>query len=102
MASRLVNAALESRAIDTSLLDSFKLMAQYASAGYCNLAGTIGDVVSCEENTCDDIIANGATIMVTLESGLEAMGGVVLKDDVSQAIVVSFSGSAALDDWLLE
>lgn len=102
MASRMVDAALDTRAIDSSLLASFELMAQYASAGYCNVAGTIGSVVSCEENTCDDLVANGVTIMATLESGWEATGGVVLKDDVNQAIVVSFSGTAVLDDWVLK
>lgn len=107
-ASRMIHTGsdtgLESRAIDSTLFDQFKWMSEYAAAGYCNKDGTIGDVVSCDDEVCTDIISNGAVIVATLTGGWEATGGVVIRDDVNSAIVVSFAGTVTslLADYILE
>lgn len=79
-------------------------MAQYAAAGYCNKDGTVGDVVSCEESACPDVVGNGATIIATLDGDWESTGGAVIRDDVNKAIVVSFAGtvSESIMTWILE
>lgn len=79
-------------------------MSQYAAAGYCDKDSTVGDVVSCDDSVCADIVSNGAVIVATLDGGWESTGGVILRDDVNAAIVVSFSGTVTslLADYILE
>lgn len=94
----------ESAAIDNTLFNQFIWMSEYAAIGYCNSDGTVGDVVSCKEDACADVVSNGATIVATLDCGFESTGGVIIKDDVNKAIVVSFAGTntASILDLTLE
>lgn len=79
-------------------------MSEYAAAGYCNKDGAVGDIVSCDDSVCIDVYNNGATIVATLSSSFESTGGVVIKDDVNSAIVVSFAGTdkSSILDFTLE
>lgn len=100
----LDTAGLDSRSITSTLLNLFEWMSEYAAAGYCNKDGTVGDVVTCEDSVCDDLVNNGAVIAATLDGDWEATGGVVIRDDVNVAIVVSFSGTITdtIADYILE
>lgn len=106
----MVDGGLDARAVDTAVLDSMKWMAEFATAGYCNAGSVAGTVVSCEEGACAGIVANGATIVAPLDGWWESSGGVIIRDDVTQDIVVSFSGSNTfgngalngISDWLIK
>lgn len=98
------DTSLDSRSITSTLLNLFEWMSEYAAAGYCNKDGTVGDVVSCDDEVCNDLETNGAVIAATLNGDWESTGGVVIRDDVNVAIVVSFSGTVTnlLADYILE
>lgn len=98
------DTSLDSRSITSTLLNLFEWMSEYAAAGYCNKDGTVGDIISCDDDVCDDLETNGAVIAATLNGEWESTGGVVIRDDVNVAIVVSFSGTVTslLADYILE
>ncbi|KAJ4387404.1 hypothetical protein N0V93_007996 [Gnomoniopsis smithogilvyi] len=99
-----VDTSLDSRSITSTLLNLFEWMSEYAAAGYCNKDGTVGAVVSCDDEVCADLVSNGAVIAATLNGDWESTGGVVIRDDVNVAIVVSFSGTVTslLADYILD
>lgn len=103
-ATQILDSSLTSRSIDDHLLNNFEWMSEYAAAGYCNKYGTVGDVVNCTDSVCIDAYNNGATIVATLNSDFESTGGIVLRDDVNAAIVVSFAGTvkSSILDFALE
>lgn len=103
-ATRAIHGSIESRSIDSHLFNNFAWMAQYAAAGYCDKDDTAGDLVTCQDSVCADVVNNGATVYATFDGGWEATGGLVIQDDVNSAIVVSFSGSDSdsVQDIILE
>lgn len=100
----MIGGNIEARSIDSHLFNNFGWMAQYAAAGYCNKNDAAGDLISCEDSVCADVVKNGATIYATFDGSWESTGGVVIQDDVNSAIVVSFSGSDSdsVQDFTLE
>lgn len=97
----MVDGGLDARAVDATVLDGMKWMAEYATAGYCNAEGIAGTAVSCNEGACPGIVSNGATIVTPLDGWWESSGGVIIRDDVNQDIVVSFSGTNTFGDGVL-
>ena len=46
--------------------DNFKYWVQYAAAAYCNYDKQPGELISCGDNQCVDVEANGGTIVQTV------------------------------------
>lgn len=99
----MLDTSITARTIDTSVMNAFQWLSEYSAAGYCNMDSAVGSVVSCEDSVCPDIENNGAVILATLSGGWESTGGVVIRDDVVDSIIVSFAGTVStLADYVLE
>lgn len=78
-------------------------MAEYTAASYCNKDAAVGSIITCEESGCLDVTSNQATVVATLSSDdWKATGGVVILDSVNKAIVISFTGTDSVSDYILE
>ncbi|KAH6620102.1 Alpha/Beta hydrolase protein [Boeremia exigua] len=95
--------AAEKRAIDDNLLQTFRMMSQYASAAYCsNNLNSPGDQLQCGPGNCplvDD--ADSATVLeYSRTETITDVTGFVATDHTNKQIVVSFRGSQSIDNWL--
>ncbi|KAI1351817.1 lipase [Xylaria sp. FL0043] len=89
--------------IDSSMLDTLKLYAQYAGASYCNnLDSTVGSVVTCSGNACPDVTAAGAKITATYGGSSTDIQGFVSTDSTNQVIVASIRGSHSIRNWITD
>ncbi|KAJ4384228.1 hypothetical protein N0V86_001075 [Didymella sp. IMI 355093] len=93
----------EKRAIDTTLLQTFRLMSQYASAAYCsNNFNSPGTQIQCGSGNCPLVeTADSATVLeYSKTETLTDVTGFVAIDHTNSLIVVSFRGSQSIDNWL--
>ncbi|KAF3040295.1 hypothetical protein E8E12_006502 [Didymella heteroderae] len=93
----------EKRAIDASLLQTFRLMSQYASAAYCSSNfNSPGTQIQCGSGNCPLVeSADSATVLeYSKTETLTDVTGFVAVDHTEKLIVVSFRGSQTLDNWL--
>ncbi|KAF9699096.1 hypothetical protein EKO04_003098 [Ascochyta lentis] len=91
------------RAIDTSLLQTFRLMSQYASAAYCsNNFNSPGDQIQCGSGNCPLVEqADSATVLeYSKTETLTDVTGFVAINHTNRAIIISFRGSQSIDNWL--
>ncbi|RSL38138.1 hypothetical protein CEP53_015139 [Fusarium sp. AF-6] len=94
--------SLEKRAITISTLDynNFKFYIQHGAAAYCNSETAAGQKITCNENACKGVEANGATIVASFVGTGTGIGGYVSTDNVRKEIVVSIRGSSNIRNWL--
>ncbi|KAF1934258.1 alpha/beta-hydrolase [Didymella exigua CBS 183.55] len=93
----------EKRAIDTMLLQTFRLMSQYASAAYCtNNFNSPGTQIQCGSGNCPLVeAADSATVLeYSKTETLTDVTGFVAIDHTNNVIMVSFRGSQSIDNWL--
>ncbi|RMZ72284.1 lipase precursor [Pyrenophora seminiperda CCB06] len=91
-----------SAGIDSNLLSQFELMGQYSTAAYCpNNYNSPGDQLECPGGDCPRV--QDADSVTTVEYSREEVStdvtGFVAVDHTNQLIVISFRGSASLDNW---
>ncbi|KAF3039095.1 hypothetical protein E8E11_001806 [Didymella keratinophila] len=93
----------EKRAIDTTLLQTFRLMSQYASAAYCSANfNSPGTPITCAGGNCPLVeAADDETVLeYSKTETLTDVTGFLALDHTNHLIVVSFRGSQSLDNWL--
>ncbi|TVY64181.1 Mono- and diacylglycerol lipase, partial [Lachnellula suecica] len=96
--------------ISSSLLESFKLYANFTSASYCTSnedpASTPDTAITCPATVCPLVEAHNATSIVEFGSNdttLTGIKGYVALDPVLQTITISFAGSGAtIRNWLTD
>ncbi|KAF9735429.1 hypothetical protein PMIN06_002587 [Paraphaeosphaeria minitans] len=88
--------------VDNMVLATFNLMEQYASAAYCKSNyNSPGDQIRCNDGTCALVQASNATSAIEYNSNLPTdVTGYVALDPSNKLIVVSFRGSASIQNWI--
>ncbi|KAJ4286232.1 hypothetical protein N0V90_013266 [Kalmusia sp. IMI 367209] len=88
--------------VDGGLLNNFNLMEQYASAAYCRSNfNSPGDQIKCKGGGCPLVEAANATSMIEYNSDLATdVTGYVALDPAHSLIIVSFRGSASIQNWI--
>ncbi|KAI1328843.1 extracellular lipase [Xylariaceae sp. FL0255] len=97
-----VNEVNERSVITTAQFNTFKYFAQHAGAAYCNSVNPVGSVITCSDDVCDTVHANGATILATFSGSATSLEGYVAQDSVEGYIVVSMRGSSDLDNFITD
>ncbi|KAF2132326.1 alpha/beta-hydrolase [Dothidotthia symphoricarpi CBS 119687] len=93
----------QKRGIDASLLNTFNLMEQYASAAYCaSNFDSPGDQIECGSENCPYVqIADSTTVIeYNRQETSTDVTGFVAVDHTNKMIVVSFRGSSDVDNWI--
>ncbi|KAF2643139.1 alpha/beta-hydrolase [Massarina eburnea CBS 473.64] len=92
------------RSIDDKLFTNLQLMEQYASAAYCrNNQNSPGDKVSCNSGTCDLVQKANVTSVIEYASELATdVTGFVSLDATNKMIVITFRGTASIDNWITD
>ncbi|KAN0094055.1 alpha/beta-hydrolase [Hyaloscypha variabilis] len=95
--------------ISQSLLDNFRLFANFTAASYCpgNENSTSGSLITCTDNACPLVEADNATSLVEFGGSNDTttadIKGFVALDPTRSLIVVAFAGSGnTIRNWLAD
>lgn len=92
---------VEKRGISPSQLTSFTLYGQYAAAAYCHDQGNQQATIACHIGNCPDVENAGATPVLEFTNvGVTDATGFVAVDNTNKLIVLSYRGSASLNNWI--
>ncbi|KAI6371238.1 hypothetical protein MCOR25_004010 [Pyricularia grisea] len=82
-------------------LDNFAFYAQYSAASYCNDAATSGANVTCSNDGCPAVEANGAQILRSLNQDTSTnIAGYLALDSKRKNIVLALRGSTSVRNWI--
>ncbi|KAK3945194.1 Alpha/Beta hydrolase protein [Diplogelasinospora grovesii] len=76
--------------------------AQYSAAASCNSNNSPGQAVTCANDTCPAVEADGATTVVSFSGVLTDIRGFVAVDPAAQVVVVSVRGSSSIRNWVTD
>ncbi|KAK1754517.1 Alpha/Beta hydrolase protein [Echria macrotheca] len=89
-------------AVTTSLINDFRLYAQYAAAASCNNQNAVGQALTCPGTFCPLVTANNATTVATFSGPLTDIRGLVAVDHAKRAIIVSIRGTVSVRNWITD
>ncbi|KAE9368372.1 alpha/beta-hydrolase, partial [Stipitochalara longipes BDJ] len=91
--------------ISQSLLDNFKLFANFTAASYCpnNENSTSESLITCPNNACPLVEADNVTSLVENDTTTADIKGFVALDHTRSLVVVAFAGSGnTIRNWLTD
>ncbi|XWW93385.1 hypothetical protein V2A60_001318 [Cordyceps javanica] len=94
---------LESRSVDSNLMNDFRFYAQHAAAAYCNSEGPLpGSFVTCGGGECNEVMRNRVTVIRTLQGSGTGIAGYVSVDKTRQEVVFSARGSHNVRNFITD